>query len=349
MGGQPGARTLLPVSNSMLNIGLIGAVRIGRLHAQHLARRVPRARLVAVADVALDAAQACAAENSIPMAVADYRLLLDDPRVHAVVVCSATHTHAAIIQDSAARGKHIFCEKPIDLSLERTDSALTSVRNAGVKLQLGFNRRFDANYRRVRAAITNSEVGTLWRLHITSRDPSPPPLEYVKTSGGLFVDMTIHDFDMARFLSGSEVDQVFASSAVLVDPAIGAAGDVDTALTVLHFANGAIGSIDNSRSAVYGYDQRVEAFGSAGMIATSNNYSANIEISDAVSVHRDLPLNFFMQRYTQSYLDEMSAFVDWVLDDRPVPVSGEEGRAALQLALAAQRSAQENRPVRVSD
>jgi myo-inositol 2-dehydrogenase/D-chiro-inositol 1-dehydrogenase len=332
--------------SAVLNIGLIGAGRIGRLHARHLARQVSRARLVAVADVFLKAAQECAAENNIPEAVADYRAVLDDRSVDAVVVCSPTNTHARIIEDAAAAGKHVFCEKPIDLSLERTDAALAAVRGAGVKLQIGFNRRFDANSRRMRKAVVEREVGQPWRLHIISRDPAPPSLDYIRTSGGLFVDMTIHDFDMARFLIGAEVEEVFATTATLLEPAI---GDVDTAVTLLRFANGVIGTIDNSRCATYGYDQRVEILGSEGMIGTSNKYASNAVVSDRQSVHRDLPLNFFLERYTQSYIDEVSAFVDSVLDRTAVPVSGEDGRAALLLALTANRSARENRPVRVAD
>ncbi len=347
MGGESGARALLPVIRPVLNIGLIGAGRIGRLHAQHLAHRVPRARLVAVADVVIEAARACAEENSVPKVVSDFRAVLDDPDVDAIVVCSATDTHARIIEDAAAAGKHIFCEKPIDLSLERTDVALGAVHRSGVKLQVGFNRRFDANYRRARAAITNGEVGTVWRVHIVSRDPEAPSLEYIRSSGGMFVDMTIHDFDMARFLVGSEVEEVFATTAVLVDPQIGAAGDIDTAVVVLRFNNGAIGTIDNSRAAVYGYDQRVEVLGSGGMVATSNNFESNAVISDAKSVRRDLPLNFFLERYTDSYIAEMAAFVDCILDDTAPPVTGEDGRAALVLGLAAARSASENRPVRL--
>jgi myo-inositol 2-dehydrogenase / D-chiro-inositol 1-dehydrogenase len=347
VGGESGARALLPVIRAVLNIGLIGAGRIGRLHAQHLAHRLPRARLVAVADVVIEAARACAEENSVPKVVSDYRAVLDDAGVDAVVVCSATDTHARIIEDAAALGKHIFCEKPIDLSLERTDVALAAVHHAGVKLQVGFNRRFDANYRRARAAIANGEIGTVWRVHIVSRDPEAPSLEYIRSSGGMFVDMTIHDFDMARFLVGSEVEEVFATTAVLVDPAIGDAGDVDTAVMVLRFANGAIATIDNSRAAVYGYDQRVEVLGSSGMVATSNNFESNAVISDAKSVRRDLPLNFFLERYIDSYVAEMAAFVDCVLDDTAPPVTGEDGRAALVLGLAAARSANENRPVRL--
>jgi myo-inositol 2-dehydrogenase/D-chiro-inositol 1-dehydrogenase len=336
-------------SSSVLNIGLIGAGRIGRMHARNLARRISRARLAVIADVMLEAAQACAAENEVLQAVADYRAVLDDRSVDAVLVCSSTDTHARIIEDAAAAGKHVFCEKPIDLSLERTDAALAAVRGAGVKLQIGFNRRFDANSRRVRDAVVDGDVGKAWRLLIISRDPTPPTLGYIRTSGGLFVDMTIHDFDMARFLIGAEVEEVFATTAVLVDPAIGDAGDVDTAVTVMRFATGVIGTIDNSRCAVYGYDQRLEILGSDGMVSTSNNYESNAVVSDRGSVHRDLPLNFFLERYTQSYIDEMSAFVDCVLDGTAVPVSGDDGRAALVLALAAEKSARLRRPVRIAD
>jgi myo-inositol 2-dehydrogenase/D-chiro-inositol 1-dehydrogenase len=332
-----------------VNIGLIGAGRIGRLHARHLARRVSRARLLVVADVAIEAARACAEENEVEHVVDDYRLVLDDPRVEAVLVCSATDTHARIIEDAAAAGKHVFCEKPIDLSLKRTDAALVAVRKAGVKLQIGFNRRFDANFRRVRTAIADGEVGQPWRIHIISRDPSPPSLDYIRRSGGLFLDMAIHDFDMARFLIGAEVDEVFATTGVLVDQAIGDAGDVDTAVTLLRFSNGVIGTIDNSRRAVYGYDQRVEVLGSDGMVTTSNNFEANAVVSDARSVHRDLPLNFFLERYTQSYVDELEAFVECLLTGTPVAVTGEDGRAAMVLGVTAERSAKANAPVRVAD
>jgi myo-inositol 2-dehydrogenase / D-chiro-inositol 1-dehydrogenase len=334
---------------TLLNIGLIGAGRIGRLHAQHLARRLSRARLAAIADVVEEAARQCAAEYDVGTVVSDYHLLLQSAEIDAIVVCSATDTHAQIIQEAAAARKHVFCEKPIDVTLPRIDAAIGAATRANIKLQLGFNRRFDANYRRVRTAVECGEIGRPWRLHIVSRDPAPPALAYLQSSGGLFLDMTIHDFDMARFLVGSEVDEVFATAAVLVDEAIGGLGDVDTAVTVLKFQNGAIGTIDNSRCAVYGYDQRVEILGSEGMVGTDNNYASTATVSDQHSVHRDLPLNFFMERYTQSYLDEMAAFVDCVLDDTPPLVSGEDGRVAVVLGLAAQRSYRENRPIRVAD
>ncbi len=335
--------------SEVLNVGLIGAGRIGRLHAQNLARHIPGARLVAVADVVEAAARGCAQENGAGIAVSDYRVLLDDSQVDAVVVASATDTHAQIIQDAAGAGKHIFCEKPIDLQLSSIDTALEAVARSGVKFQIGFNRRFDANYRRVRQAIDSGEVGRPWRVHIVSRDPAPPPLTYVRTSGGLFLDMTIHDFDMARYLVESDVNEIYATGAVLVDEAIGSVGDVDTAVSVLKFANGVVCTIDNSRQAIYGYDQRVEVLGSGGMVSTDNNFANAATISDQRGVWRDLPLNFFMDRYTQSYLSEMTAFVDCVRDDTPPPVNGEDGRKAVVLGLAAQRSARENRPIVISD
>jgi myo-inositol 2-dehydrogenase / D-chiro-inositol 1-dehydrogenase len=332
-----------------LNIGIIGAGRIGRVHAENLALRVPGARVLAVADVAEQAARDCAQRLGIPKAVADYRVILEDRAIQAVAICSATDTHARMIEEAAQAGKAIFCEKPIAHSLAAIDRALAAVERAGVKLQIGFNRRFDANYRRVRQAIERGEIGQPQLLHIISRDPSPPPIEYVKVSGGIFLDMTIHDFDMARYLTGSEVEEVYTAGGVMVDPAIGAAGDLDTALIVLKFANGVTGTIDNSRRAVYGYDQRVEILGSAGAICTENNYPNSAIISDGQSIHRDLPLNFFMDRYIESFAAEMIAFVDAVLHDRPVPVGGQDGRAPVVIGLAARKSYDENRPVRLSE
>jgi myo-inositol 2-dehydrogenase/D-chiro-inositol 1-dehydrogenase len=332
-----------------LKIGLIGAGRIGRVHASNLANRVPTAELVAVADVSLEAAQQCAQLNRIPTATSDYREILANPEIGAVLICSATNTHAPLIEEAAKAGKQIFCEKPIALSLEAIDKALVAVKEAGVKLQIGFNRRFDANYRRVRQAIVNGEIGDPHIVHIISRDPAPPPAEYVKVSGGIFLDMTIHDFDMARFLVGSEVEEVYTVGGVKIDPAIGEAGDIDTAFIVLRFANGVTATIDNSRKAVYGYDQRVEVFGSAGAIHTENNYPNSAVISDGTSIRRDLPLNFFMERYTESFVSEMQAFVDAVLSDKATPVTGFDGRAPVVIGLAARRSYQENRPVRISE
>ena len=337
------------MSATTLNIGLIGAGRIGSLHAQHLALRIPQANLTILADINLSAARHLAARCRIATVVADHHAILQNPEIQAVVICSATHTHAQIIAEAAAAGKHIFCEKPIDLSLANIDRALAAVAQAGVKLQIGFNRRFDANYARVRRAIREGEIGEPHLLHLISRDPAPPPLDYVRASGGIFLDMTIHDFDMARFLAGSEVVEVYTAAGVRVDPALGAAGDLDTALVVLKFKSGLIGTIDNSRKAVYGYDQRVEVLGSAGSIRTENNYPNSAVISDGRTIHRDKPLHFFLERYTESFVAEMTAFVDAVLNDQPTPVSGADGRAPVVMALAARKSYDENRPVRLEE
>lgn len=331
-----------------IKVGVIGAGRIGKLHAENLALRIPETQVQAIADVNLAAAQETAARLNIPVAAADYREILSSD-IDAVVICSATDTHTDIIIDAARAGKHIFCEKPIDLNLSRIDAAITAVDEAGVKLQIGFNRRFDANFRRVRQAVESGEIGQPHLLHIISRDPAPPPISYVKVSGGMFVDMTIHDFDMARYLIGAEVEEVYTAAGVLVDPAIGEAGDVDTAVIMLKFANGVIGTIDNSRKAVYGYDQRVEVFGSGGSISTSNNYANNAVINTGEVIRRDLPLNFFVERYADSYLVEMNDFVDAVLRGKPIPVTGRDARVPVVMGLAARQSYEENRPVRLSE
>src|SRR6266436_8813868 len=332
-----------------LKIGLIGAGRIGSLHAKHLTSRIPSANLVMVADAFEDAASQCAERYAIPFATRDYHAILDRPDIQAVVICSSTDTHAQIIEEAAQAGKHIFCEKPIALDLPSIDRALNAVERAGVKLQIGFNRRFDANYRRVRQAVERGEIGQPLVIHIISRDPAPPPIEYIRASGGIFLDMTIHDFDMTRFLIGSEVEEIFVLASAMSNPVIAAAGDSDNTVVMLQFTNGVIGTISNSRHAVYGYDQRVELLGSAGAISTGNNYPNTAIISDARSVRRDLPLYFFVERYAESFVSEMAAFVDAVLQDTPVPVTGYDGRVPVVMALAARKSLIEHRPVRLSE
>src|ERR1700730_5398074 len=250
-----------------LKIGLIGAGRIAHLHAEHLTARMPSADVLMVADAFEETARRCAESFAIASFTRDYRAVLERPDIEAVVICSSTDTHARIIEEAAQAGKHIFCEKPIALDLATIDRALDAVARAGVQLQIGFNRRFDDNYLRVRKPIQKIKIGQPHLLHLVSYDPAPPPIEYIRVSGGLFLDMTIHDFDMARFLIGSEVDEIFALGGVMVDPAIDAAGDVDTATVLLKFTSGVIGTISNSRQAPYGYDQRLELLGSAGAIS----------------------------------------------------------------------------------
>jgi len=332
-----------------IRLGVIGAGRIGKVHAETIAFRIPEAALVAVADPNLTAARDLASRCGAPRAFADPGELLADPGLDGVLICSSTDTHAGLIVRAARARKHIFCEKPIDHSLAEIDRALDAVREAGVKLQIGFNRRFDQNFARVRRAIGSGEIGEPHMLHIVSRDPGPPPVSYVRVSGGMFLDMTIHDFDMARFLMGSEVREVFATAAVRVDPEIGAAGDVDTALVVLNFESGAIGAIDNCRKAPYGYDQRVEVLGSKGSISIENCFPNAAVISTAESVYRDLPLNFFMDRYLESFAREMRAFVRAILDDTATAVDGADGRAPVVMALAARKSFDEHRPVSLAE
>ncbi len=337
------------MNHQRLRLGLIGCGRIGRIHAANVARHTPRAVLAVVCDADRQAAEAVAAPLGVARVTDRAEEVLCDRALEAVIIASPTDTHADYIAQAARAGKHIFCEKPIDYDLARTDAALEAVRQAGVKLQIGFNRRFDANFARLRRAVTSGEIGTLREIHIVSRDPAPPPVSYIRRSGGLFLDMTIHDFDMARFLTGEEVAEVYVQAGVLVDAAIGEAGDVDTAVTVLRFGNGALGTIANSRQAAYGYDQRVELLGSRGSAAAGNRFPNDVVVSDAHSVRRDLPLYFFLERYQESFAAEIASFVDAVVEDRPPEVTGGDGRAAAVLALAAARSCRERRPVRVAE
>jgi len=334
---------------SKLKFGILGAGRIGRVHAETLAFRVPEAEIEAIADVNREAAKALAERCGIQRVAVSAAEIINDPGIDAVLICTSTDTHAELIVQAAEAGKHIFCEKPISLSLEKIDCSLAAVKKAGVQLQVGYNRRFDSNFARVRQAVMTGEVGKPHLIHIISRDPAPPPISYLGPSGGLFLDMMIHDFDMARFLLGDEVEEVYAAAGVLVDPAIGEAGDIDTALVTLHFRNGAIGTIDNCRKATFGYDQRVEILGSKGKIASENRYPNQVVVSGEKSVYTDLPLNFFMQRYTEAFATELEAFVCALREGKPVPVTGEDSRASVVMALAAGKSHKEHRPVRLKE
>ncbi|HUX87606.1 MAG TPA: inositol 2-dehydrogenase [Chloroflexota bacterium] len=341
------------MANRRLKVGLIGTGHIGRLHAEDLARRIPNADLLAVADVYVDAAKRCAERLGVPRVFTDYHAILDASDIDAVVVCSPSDTHGRIIGEAAAVGKHVFCEKPIDYHLAKIDLALEAVERAGVKLQIGFHRRFDANFRRVKRAIEQNEIGQPMLLHIVSRDPTPPPIDYVKTylqhGGSLFLDMMIHDFDLARYLVGSEVEEIYALGGLPVSQQTAELGDLDTAIVTLRFTNGVIATIDNCRRAVYGYDQRLEMFGSGGSISVGNNFPNNAILSNGERISRDLPLHFFTERYVEAYTAEIQAFVDSILDDQPIQVTGQDGRAPVVMALAAQKSVRERRPVSLSE
>jgi len=332
-----------------LKLGVIGAGRIGKVHIATLVQSVPQAVVVAIADVNLNTADEVAKTFGITSVYSNYMDVINHPEVEAVVICSPTDTHARYIEDSAKAGKHIFCEKPVDLSLEVIKGAIDIAKAAGVKLMIGFNRRFDPNFLKIKQLVIDGKIGEPHILKITSRDPAPPPAEYSAVSGGMFMDMTIHDFDMARYITGSEVTEVYAKASVLVDPEIGKAGDVDTAIITLTFANGAIGVIDNSRKAVYGYDQRVEIFGSKGMVSADNNYPENHRYYSNDGVHGSLPLNFFMDRYLEAYANEMKIFCNAVINDLPLPVDGNDGLMSVAVALASKKSYLENRPVKLTE
>ena len=330
-----------------IRLGIIGAGRIGKLHAESVLFNINYVEVKAVADVYADRIKDWAYGLGIKNVYSDYKQILNDPEIDAVMICSSTDTHSQITIEAANAGKHIFCEKPIDYDLDRIHAALDAVKKAGVKFQVGFNRRFDHNFKKVHEMVKEGKIGDPHIIKITSRDPAPPPAEYVKVSGGIFLDMTIHDFDMARYLSGSEVVEVYTSAAVLVDPAIGAAGDVDTAIITLKFANGAIGVIDNSRKAAYGYDQRVEVFGSKGGITVSNDTPSSAVLSTEEGVFSDKPKYFFLERYKDSFIEEVKDFFDAVLNDKETPVTGIDGLKPVLIGLAAKKSYETGMPVRV--
>lgn len=331
-----------------VRMGVIGVGRIGRMHAQLLMREVPGATVTAVTDAVPDAARAVAADLGVD-AAADIDSLLSRDDVDAVAVCTSTDTHVDVVVAAATAGKAIMCEKPVSLDLGEVDRAIAAVDAAGVPFMVGFNRRFDPGHASVARAVRSGAVGEVHLLRITSRDPAPPPPEYVAVSGGIFLDMTIHDFDMARYVVGSEVVEVYARGAVRVDPRIGEAGDVDTAVTLLTHADGTITCIDNSREAVYGFDQRVEAFGSAGMAVSDNpaRHAGWLRTAEATT-SQPLPW-FFLDRYLPSYRLEWEAFVSHVRDGGPSPVGMADGRAPVVIGLAATRSLREGRPVRTSE
>ncbi|KAG2787724.1 Myo-inositol 2-dehydrogenase [Phytophthora cactorum] len=345
------ARSMTTVaSDRPLRVGIVGAGRIGQVHAQGVQRTSAVVHCIQLPARETEPARAerIAKKYGIPNWTNDASEVLSHPEIDAVLICSPTDKHAEQIIEAAKNKKHIFCEKPVDLELDVVNKAIKATEDAGVKLMIGFQRRFDANFLRIKEAIDNDEIGNVNMIRITSRDPGPPPVSYIKSSGGLFRDMTIHDFDMARFLVGDEVDEVY-TMAKSVNPDIATAGDIDTAVVLLKFRNGVICYIENSREAAYGYDQRVEVLGSKGSVACDNNHANQVVVSTGQSVRRDLPLHFFLERYMDAYVGEMEAFIRVCTTGAPVPVGGDDGREALLLALAANKSLAENRPVKVDE
>ena len=306
----------------MINVGIIGVGRIGRVHGESISKFVPNARVKAVADPFLnDNSIAWAKSMGIEETYTDYKKILADPEIQAVLICASTDMHSPLSIEAIQAGKHVFCEKPIDHDVNKIKEVLDVVAKSGLKYQVGFNRRFDHNFKAVKEAVAAGKIGKQQIIKITSRDPEPPSIDYVKVSGGIFLDMTIHDFDMVRYLSGSEVTEVYAVGSVTVDPAIGEAGDVDTAVITLKLANGATAVIDNCRQSVYGYD----------------------------GVTAEKPMFFFLERYMMAYANEVKSFVDAIENDTETIVNANDGLQPVLIGLAAKKSVEEGRPVTIKE
>lgn len=335
----------------MLKIGIIGAGRIGKVHLESISYHVKNATVTAMADPFMnEETEKLIRSYGVSKVTKDYKDILNDKDIDAVLVCSSTDTHAAISIEAINAGKHVFCEKPVDHSIEKIQAVADALKeHPDIKFQVGFNRRFDHNFAAIRKAYDDGKIGEAHILKINSRDPEPPNPAYIKVSGGIFLDMTIHDFDMACFLTDSDVEELYVNSAVLVDPAIGEQGDVDTAIITMKMTNGALAVIDNSRKAAYGYDQRAELFGSKGMVATSNDTVSSAVISNADGVTGEKPLFFFLERYMGSFSEEMRQFTEAVINDTEVPVGIHAGLQSVKIGLAARKSVEEHRPVKISE
>ncbi|MCS5421983.1 MULTISPECIES: inositol 2-dehydrogenase [Psychrilyobacter] len=334
----------------MLKLGIIGAGRIGQVHATSITNNVKNASVHMIADPFMNEDKIkWINELGIENITTDYKEILENKDIDAVLICSSTDTHSSISIEAARANKHIFCEKPIDHDLAKIQMVLEEVEKAGIKYQVGFNRRFDNNFKAIKDAVTEGKIGTPHIIKVTSRDPEAPGIDYVKVSGGMFLDMTIHDFDMVRYLSESEVEEVYALGGVLVNPEIGEAGDIDTAIITLKLKNGALGVIDNSREAAYGYDQRAEVFGSLGSVAISNDSGSKAVISTKDGIVSEKPLYFFLERYMQSFGEEVNQFVEAIVNDKNVPVNANDGLQPVLIGLAAKKSLEEKRPVKISE
>lgn len=333
-----------------VRVGLLGAGRIGKLHGTNLQNFVPDAEVTVVADPFMNEEMETWAKSiGIPKCTKDAEEVFSDPDVDAVFICSSTDTHADFIMKAAKAGKDVFCEKPIHTDISKIKEALDVVKEAGVKLQVGFVRRFDHNHKAVRDVVASGDLGKTYVVKVTSRDPEGPPMSYIEVSGGIFNDMMIHDFDMVRYLSGSEVTEVSAIGAVLTDPDYAKYDDVDTAIVTLKFENGAIGVIDNCRTAPYGYDQRVEVHCEKGCVQDRNDLENEAFISRGDGVFSAKPTWFFLERYNDAFVEEEKEFVDCIINNKPVPVGGNDGLQPVRIALAAKKSLDEGRPVKMDE
>lgn len=329
-----------------IRIGIIGMGRIGRIHLENLSAKIDGVEVLAVVNPS-QKGRDFAAKFGVQNLSDDAAVVFDNPEIDVVVICSPSATHANFAIRAAEAGKGIFCEKPIDMSLGMAKEVVLKTKEHNVPMMVAFNRRFDPDFAKVRMAVADGHIGKPLSLHIISRDPGPPPVAYLKESGGLFRDMTIHDFDMARFIMDSKVVEVFATGDCLIDPAIGEVGDIDTAMVLLRFENGAKAVIEGSRKTTYGYDQRLEIFGTLGMLQIQNPYMTNVYSVGEKGTSSDVNLNFFMERYETSYLKEMEDFIIAIRESKRMPVDGEDGIAAMVIAEAAYTSLRENRPIRI--
>jgi len=334
----------------MVTVGVIGAGRIGKVHTESICNYVRNAKIKMVADPYMnEETKQWLLGMGVGSTSKDYHDIINDPEIDAVLICSSTNTHSNISLEAIAAGKHVFCEKPIDHDLAKIKEVIKALEGSDIKYQVGFNRRFDHNFAAVRKAVVDGKIGDTHIIKVTSRDPEPPSAEYAAVSGGMFLDMTIHDFDMVRFLAGCDAEEIYVQSAVLVDPAIGEAGDVDTAVITIKMENGAIAVIDNSRRAAYGYDQRAEVFGSKGMAATSNDTASSIVLSTEAGVTGEKPLYFFLERYMQSFATEVGCFIDAIENDTETPLGVVDGLKPVLMGIAAKKSVEEHRPVKISE
>ena len=333
--------------DKLIKVGILGAGRIGKLHAINILGMQDAEILVIADPFANQETEEWANSIGIKNISTDPDDVFNNPDVNTVFICSSTDTHIDFITKAATAGKHIFCEKPIGLDVDEIKVALEIVEKAGVKLQVGFVRRFDHNHKQVRDLVLEGKVGDPHLVKISSRDPQKPPMEYVKVSGGIFMDMMIHDFDMARYLAGSDVEEVFTMGSVLIDPAFAEYDDVDTAMVMLKFKNGALGFIDNSRESNYGYDQRTEVFGSKGCAAVTNDTANTAVLTTAEGVFSEKPLWFFLERYNDAFIAEVRAFFDAINNDTETPVTGIDGLRPVQIAYAAAKSLKDGLPVKI--
>lgn len=333
-----------------MKVGVIGAGRIGKVHIKNISQCVPELKIKTVADPFMnEETEKYVKSYGVENATKSVEDILNDSEIEAVIICSSTDTHSKYIVESAKAGKHIFCEKPVDYDLKKVNEAINSAKEANVKLQIGFCRRFDHNHRGVYDVVRSGKIGDVHMIKISSRDPEPPSIDYVKVSGGIFYDMMIHDFDMARFLAGSEVTEVNAIGGVLIDKEIGEVGDVDTAVVTLKFENGAIATIDNSRKAVYGYDQRVEVFGSKGCVYNENDRPNTVVVSDDKCTSIENTYSIMWDRYTGAFISEMKSFADAIINDKETEVTGIDGLYPVLMAAAATKSLKEGRPVKIKE